>query len=64
MTDDAKAAFHIGYFTLDDGIISPMNGYQYKAVHHKQPWEDARELCKVWGGDLIDYGFRNLETKL
>ena len=64
VTENVTAAFYNGYFTLNDGIISPMNGYQYKAGHYRQSWEDARESCKVWGGDLLDYGFRNFETRL
>ena len=45
-----------GYITLNDGWIAPFNGYQYKVTSSKQNWQDSRQTCRSWGGDLVVHG--------
>ena len=48
-----------GYVELEDGWISPFNGYQYKVNDTRQSWNESRIACQSWGGDLIVHGFRD-----
>jgi len=53
-----------GYMHLDDGWITPFNGYQYKETSTIQSWEDSRTICKNWGGDLAVYGVRDIAIRV
>jgi len=48
---------------LDDGWISPFNGYQYKLNPNEQVWDASRSVCQSRGGDLIVHGFRDYAVK-
>ena len=45
-----------GYITLNDGWIAPFNGYQYKVTSSRQNWQNSRQICHGWGGDLVVHG--------
>jgi len=57
--NDITRALQRGYMELDDGWITPFNGYQYKVNFNEQNWEESRSVCQSWGGDLIVYGFQD-----
>jgi len=43
---------------LEDGWITPHNGFQYKNTPNFLGWEEARRICLSWGADLTVYGVR------
>ena len=59
-----SAALLRGYMTLDGGWIAPFNGYQYKAIATRQSWSASRSLCQEEGGDLAQYGVRDVAIRL
>ena len=63
-TANLKAALLRGYIIMEDGWIAPFNGYQYKASPNRQTWNESRSLCQQWGGDLAQYGARDVGTRL
>ena len=60
VSDNFTALVQRGYLELDDGWITPLNGYQYKITPTSQSWDDGRRICQSWGGDLIVYGFQDI----
>ena len=48
---------------LDDGWITPLNGFQYKHVNTTQSWNSSRVLCREMGGDLATHGIQVWETR-
>jgi len=59
LRDDITRALQRGFMELDDGWITPFNGYQYKVNNNRLTWNDSRSVCQSWGGDLIVHGFRD-----
>ena len=59
-----SAALLRGYITLDGGWIAPFNGYQYKAITTRQSWNASRSLCHIEGGDLAQYGVRDVAMRM
>ena len=53
-----------GFVELDDGWISPLNGYQYKVNQTRQTWDESRTMCQNLGGDLIVHGFQDPTARL
>jgi len=62
LRDNITRAFLCGYMELEDGWITPFNGYQYTVIDHLQTWDESRSVCQSWRGDLIVYGFRDHST--
>ena len=60
VSDNFTAIVQRGYMELDDGWITPLNGYQYKATPNSQTLDQGRTICQNWGGDLIVYGFQDV----
>ena len=61
---NVSAALLRGYMTLDGGWIAPFNGYQYKATATYQSWSASRSLCQEEGGDLAQYGVRDVAIRM
>ena len=59
-----NAALLRGYMMLDGGWIAPFNGYQYKVIAKRQSWGASRSLCQEEGGDLAQYGVRDVAIRL
>ena len=59
-----SAALLRGYMTLDGGWIAPFNGYKYKATATSQSWNASRSLCQEEGGDLAQYGVRDVAIRM
>jgi len=59
LRDNITRDLRRGYMELDDGWITPFNGYQYKASLNRQTWDESRSVCQSWEGDLIVHGFRD-----
>ena len=59
-----SAALLRGYMTLDGGWIAPFNGYQYKSITTRQSWSASRSLCLEEGGDLAQYGVRDVAIRM
>ena len=59
-----SAALLRGYVTLDGGWIAPFNGYQYKAITTGQSWSASQSLCQEEGGDLAQYGVRDVAIRM
>ena len=59
-----SAALLRGYVTLDGGWIAPFNGYQYKATTTYQSWNASRSVCQEEGGDLAQYGVRDVAIRM
>ena len=59
-----SAALLRGYLTLDGGWIVPFNGYQYKAIATRLSWSASRSVCEEEGGDLAQYGVRNVAIRM
>jgi len=57
--NSTRQSILFGYVELDDGWISPLNGYQYKVIHTRQTWNESQSICQSWGGDIIVHGFRD-----
>jgi len=61
--DDITRFLQRGFMELDDGWITPFNGYQYKVNVNTQTWDESRIVCQSWGGELIVHGFRDHTAK-
>ena len=59
-----SAALLRGYMTLDGGWIAPFNGYKYKAITTGQSWNASRSVCQEEGGDLAQYGVRDVAIRM
>jgi len=57
-------ALQSGYMELDNGWITPFNGYQYKISTEKLSWDTGRHVCQGWEGDLIAHGFRDHAARM
>ena len=53
-----------GVIELEDGWITPLNGYQYKLTTTTGSWSESREKCKLWNADIIVYGFIDIEARV
>ena len=51
------------YVELDDGWITPFNGFKYKKFNTSNTWPKCREFCQSLGGDLVVYGIRDSAVK-
>ena len=63
-----SAVIRRGFMQLDDGWISPLNGFQYKFITLGRDWQYSRSVCQGMGGDLAthglqDWGIRRYEFK-
>ena len=58
--DNFTRALLRGYMELDDGWMTPLNGYEYKANLSLLTWDESRRNCQRWGGDLVVYGVRDV----
>ena len=58
-----SAVIRRGFLQLDDGWISPLNGFQYKITTTAQTWHRSRSLCQGMGGDLATHGLQDWETR-
>ena len=58
-----SAVIRRGFLRLDDGWISPLNGFQYKIVAANGGWQNGRGACQTVGGDLATHGIQNWETR-
>jgi len=38
---------------------TPFNGYRYKVNVNTETWDESRNVCQSWRGDLIVHGFRD-----
>ena len=47
---------------MEDGWVSPLNGFQYKKTSITQTWQKSREVCQSWGADLASYGIQDFYT--
>ena len=61
---NSSAALLCEYMTLDGGWIAPFNGYQYKATATRQSWSASRSVCQEEGGDLAQYGVRDVAIRM
>ena len=59
-----SAALLRGYMTLDGDWIAPFNGYQYKVTTTYQSWSASRSVCQEEGGDLAQYGVRDVAIRM
>ena len=41
----------------------PPNMYAYKLTSSRQSWQESRQLCQNWGGDLAVHGVKTLENR-
>jgi len=57
-------ALQRGYMELDNGWITPFNGYKYKVTPDQRTWNESRRVCQSWGGDLIVHGFRDYAVRV
>ena len=57
------AVIRRGFLQLDDGWISPLNGFQYKIVAASGGWQYSRNACQTVGGDLATHGIQDWETR-
>ena len=65
MTEKITIALRLGYMELDDGWITPFNGYRYKIFPEKaNTWEESQMICLNEGGDLIVHGFRDVSVRV
>ena len=58
-----STALNQGYLELEDGWISPLNGFQYKRTFINQSWSENRNICQSWGGDLASHGIQDFYTR-
>jgi len=56
LRDNITRVFQRGFMELEDGWITPFNGYQYKTTPNLGC---CRSVCQSWGGDLIVHGIRD-----
>ena len=52
-----------GFIMMENGWIAPFNGYQYKASPGFHTWSAGQAFCRSWGGDLAQYGVRDVATR-
>ena len=45
------------------GLHLPPNFYVYKLTPGRQSWQESREFCQNWGGDLAVHGVKTLENR-
>ena len=57
------AVIRRGFLLLDDGWISPLNGFQYKLTTTYQSWYSSRSQCQGMGGDLATHGIQDWQTR-
>ena len=48
----------------DDGWVMLFNGYTYKEIPEKHFRNDSRAICQQMGGDLAQYGIRDIGNRL
>ena len=58
-----SAVIRRGFLQLDDGWISPLDGFQYKSIANGQSWQSSRSKCQEIGGDLATHGIQDWETR-
>ena len=46
-----------------DGWTAPVENYRYRIVNSTQSWESSRNICRVWGGDLIVHGVQKSRVR-
>ena len=51
------------YVELDNGWITPFNGFQYKKFNTSNTWPKCRAFCQNLGGDLVVHGIRDSVIK-
>ena len=48
-----KKCYVIEYYILENGWITPSDGYKYKRTANLRSWSESRRVCESWEGDLI-----------
>ena len=48
---------------LSNGLYLPPHIYIYRITPGRQTWQQSREFCQNWGGDLAVHGIKSLENR-
>ena len=48
----------------DDGWVMLFNGYKYKEIPEINVHNASRAICRQMGGDLAQYGIRDIGNRL
>ena len=48
---------------VKNGLFVDSHLYVYKLTSNRQSWQESRQLCQNWGGDLAVHGVKTLQNR-